>query len=130
MSDTPILGVLVAHGAMARGMVDAVVKIAGADEAAIVPLSNEGVNPQVMVDRLNELVGDQPAVIFTDLTSGSCTLAAQITCRDNGRRVVVAGVNLPMLLDFVFNRSLPLEELIPRLLEKGRAGVRSVPTFE
>lgn len=130
MSDEPVLGVLVAHGAMARGMVDAVAKIAGADEAGIVPLSNEGVNPQVMVDRLNELVGDSPAVIFTDLTSGSCTMAAQITCRDNGHRVVVAGVNLPMLLDFVFNRSLPLEELVPRLLERGRAGVRSVPTFE
>ncbi len=130
MSDGPILGVLVAHGAMAQGMVDAVVKIAGADEAAIVPLSNEGVNPQVIVDRLNELVGDHPAVIFTDLTSGSCTVAAQITCRDSGHRVVVAGVNLPMLLDFVFNRSLPLDELVPRLLDRGRAGVRSVPTFE
>ena len=130
MSDGPVLGVLVAHGAMAQGMVDAVVKIAGADEAAIVPLSNEGVNPQVMVDRLNELVGDHPAVIFTDLTSGSCTMAAQITCRDCGHRVVVSGVNLPMLLDFVFNRSLSLDELVPRLLERGRAGVRSVPTFE
>lgn len=129
MSDEPILGVLLAHGAMARGMVDAVIKIAGADEAAIVPLSNEGVNPQVMVDRLNDLVGDAPAIIFTDLTSGSCTMAAQITCRDNGHRVVVAGVNLPMLLDFVFNRSLPLDELVPRLLERGQAGVRSVPTF-
>ncbi|GMR13302.1 MAG: PTS sugar transporter subunit IIA [Gemmatimonadota bacterium] len=130
MSDEPVLGVLLAHGAMARGMVDAVIKIAGADESVLVPLSNEGVNPQVMVDRLNELVGDTPAVIFTDLTSGSCTMAAQITCRDNGRRVVVAGVNLPMLLDFVFNRSLPLDELVPRLLERGRTGVRSVPACE
>ncbi|MFV2006679.1 MAG: PTS sugar transporter subunit IIA [Longimicrobiales bacterium] len=130
MSDEPVLGVLLAHGGMARGMVDAVIKIAGVDEAAIVPLSNEGVNPQVMVDRLNELVGDKPAVIFTDLTSGSCTMAAECTCRDNGHRVVVAGVNLPMLLDFVFNRGLPLDELVPRLLARGRTGVRSVPPCE
>ena len=130
MSDEPVVGVLLAHGAMARGMVDAVLKIAGADESAIVPLSNEGVSPQVLVDRLKELVGDRPAVIFTDLTSGSCTMTAQITCRGNGHRAVVAGVNLPMLLDFVFNRTLPLDQLIPRLLERGRTGVRSVPAFE
>ncbi len=40
---------------------------------------------------------------------------------------VVFGVNLPILLDFVFHRDLPLEELVPRLLEKGRESVQSVP---
>jgi len=130
MSDGSIQGVLLTHGAMAQGMVDAVMKIAGAEESSLVPLSNDGVSPQVLIDRLSELVGDRPAVIFTDLTSGSCAMTAQLTCRDNGQRAVVAGVNLPMLLDFVFHRDLPLAELVPRLLERGRAGVRSIPAFE
>jgi hypothetical protein len=30
-----------------------------------------------------------------------------------------------MLLDFVFNRDLPMAELIPRLLDKGREGMTS-----
>lgn len=130
MSEGPVQGVLVAHGGMAQGMVDAVLKIAGSEEDALVPMSNEGTTPQGLAQRLNELVGDRPAIIFTDLTSGSCAMSAQITCRDNGRRAVISGVNLPMLLDFVFNRELPISELVPRLLQRGRAGVRSVPAFE
>ncbi len=130
MSDEPIQGVLLAHGAMAQGMVDAVQKITGSDEDALLPVSNEGASPQVLAERLDELVGDRPTVIFTDLTSGSCAMTAQITCRDYGHRAVISGVNLPMLLDFVFNRTMPLSELVPRLLERGRTGVRSVPTFE
>jgi mannose/fructose-specific phosphotransferase system component IIA len=36
---------------------------------------------------------------------------------------VVAGVNLPMLLEFVFHDDLPLEELVQRVQEKGRASI-------
>ncbi len=50
-------------------------------------------------------------------------MAALSCCRDSLRRVVVCGVNLPMLLDFVFNRDAPLEELAVRLVEKGRAAI-------
>jgi mannose/fructose-specific phosphotransferase system component IIA len=36
----------------------------------------------------------------------------------------VCGVNLPILLDFVFNRHLPLDELVPRLVEKGKGSIK------
>ena len=131
MSEDPqVRGVLLSHGKMAEGMVDAVSKIAGLEEGALVALSNEGCDPQGLAEQVNELVGDAPAVVFTDLRTGSCALTAQLTCRDNGRRAVIFGVNLPMLLDFVFHRNLPLDELVPRLLEKGRASVESVPAHE
>ena len=128
--DLQVRGVLLSHGKMAEGMVDAVSKIAGLQEGALVALSNEGCDPQGLAEQVDELVGDAPAVVFTDLCTGSCALTAQLTCRDNGRRAIVFGMNLPMLLDFVFHRNLPLDELIPRLLEKGRDSVKSVPAHQ
>jgi mannose/fructose-specific phosphotransferase system component IIA len=38
---------------------------------------------------------------------------------------MVFGMNLPMLLEFVFHRELSLSELVPRLLTKGREGVKT-----
>ena len=120
-----VRGVLLSHGKLAEGMVDAVQRIAGLDEDVLVAMSNEGLSPQGMAEQVDELVGTESVVIFTDLGSGSCALTAQLTCRNNGRRVVVFGMNLPMLLEFVFHRELPLSELVPRLLEKGKQSVRT-----
>ena len=125
----PVLGVLLAHGTMARGMVDAARKISGVGEDALMPLSNEGKSPGLLEEELNALLSNRPALIFTDLSGGSCALAAQVCCRREGGRVVVFGVNLPILLDFLFHRHLPLEELVPRLLAKGRESLRSVPEY-
>lgn len=123
----PVRGVVFTHGRMAEGMVDAVRTISGAAEDVLVPLSNTGLGPDGLQAALNDLVGAAPAVIFTDLQSGSCAMAARLSCRDAGRRAVVCGANLPMLLDFVFNRELPLDELVARLVEKGRKSIQALP---
>ena len=127
MSDVEVIrGVLLSHGKLAEGMVDAVQRITGLKEDILVPMSNEGQNPQGLADQVDALVGGEPVVVFTDLGTGSCALTAQLTCRNNGRRAVVFGMNLPMLLEFVFHRELPLSQLVPRLLAKGKEGVRTV----
>jgi mannose/fructose-specific phosphotransferase system component IIA len=110
---------------MAAGMLDATRKIAGAPADALVAVSNEGVGPDDLVRAVSDLAGDAPAVIFTDLQTGSCALAARFVCRNPAGRRVVFGVNLPMLLDFVFHRHLPLDELVDRLIERGRSAIRS-----
>ncbi|MDX1494214.1 MAG: hypothetical protein R3253_09155, partial [Longimicrobiales bacterium] len=94
-----VRGVVVAHGPMARAMVDAVRKIAGDQADALIPLSNDEKGPQALKEELDRVLGEGPVVVFTDLQSGSCGMAALSSCRDGGRRVVVCGVNLPMLLD-------------------------------
>lgn len=120
-----VRGVLLSHGKLAEGMLDAVRKITDLDEGALMAMSNEGQNPQGLADQVDALVGNEPVVVFTDLGSGSCALTAQLTCRGNGRRAVVFGMNLPMLLEFVFHRELPLSQLVPRLLKKGKEGVKT-----
>jgi len=112
---------------MAQGMVDATRKISGAGEGILIPLSNEGKSPQTLQEELDLILGDGPAIIFTDLPSGSCAIAAQMCCRLREDQAVISGVNLPVLLDFVFNRQLPVAELVPRLLSKGIGSVRSIP---
>lgn len=122
-----VQGVVVAHGEMADGLVDAVRRISGAGDDALLPLTNTGKSPESLQSEIYQLLGRGPVIIFTDLPSGSCALAAQLCCQEGGEEVVIFGVNLPMLLDFVFHRHLPLTELVPRLLEKGRGSVQCTP---
>lgn len=122
-SETPVQGVVIAHGAMARGMVDAVRRIAGDGADSLLPLSNEGKSPVQLKEELDALAGEGPVFVFVDLQAGSCGMAALSSCRDRASRRVICGVNLPMLLDFVFHRSLPMDELVVRLLDKGRGSI-------
>ncbi|MGD8321121.1 MAG: PTS fructose transporter subunit IIA [Gemmatimonadota bacterium] len=120
-------GIVVAHGTMAEGLVDAVRRIAGGAADALTPVSNEGRTPQELRDILERLAGKEPVVIFVDLVSGSCSMAALVSLRESTDRAVVCGVNLPVLLDFVFHRDLPLDELVPRIVGKGKDGIRQLP---
>jgi mannose/fructose-specific phosphotransferase system component IIA len=108
---------------MARGLVDAVRHIAGDAADGLSPLSNDGKGPAQLKEELEAAAGAGPAVIFVDLQRGSCGMAALSSCRDQARRVVLSGVNLPMLLDFVFHDELPLDDLVERLIEKGRTAI-------
>lgn len=127
---TLVRGILVAHGSMAEGLVDALRRISGTDEEAVRTLSNEARGPEELAALVDEIAGEAPAVVFTDLHSGSCTMAARLACRGTGRRAVVCGANLPMLLDFVFHRALPLDELVDRLVSTGRGAIVHFPGDE
>ena len=127
MSDGPARGIVVAHGSMAHGLVDAVRRIAGGGADALTPVSNEGMSPPDLKMKLEEIAGEDRVVVFADLLSGSCGMAAMVSARDRSSRAVVCGVNLPVLLDFVFHRDMPLDELVPRLVDKGRDGIRRLP---
>ena len=125
--DKGVRGIVVAHGNMADGLIDAVRRIAGGAADSLLPISNEGRSPQQLRSALQDLAEEGPVVVFADMLSGSCGMAAFASCRDTEQGAVVCGVNLPVLLDFVFHRDLPMEELVPRLVEKGRDGIRALP---
>jgi mannose/fructose-specific phosphotransferase system component IIA len=127
MSDTGShLGVVIAHGSMAAGLVDAVRSIAGSRADSLVPISNEGKSPEDLNEAIEAAVGSASAIVFVDLQAGSCCMAAMASCRACSDRVVITGVNLPMLLDFAFSRELPFEELVTRLVDRAREGIRPV----
>jgi mannose/fructose-specific phosphotransferase system component IIA len=126
--DEGIRGIILAHGSMAQGMASAIHQIAGVGEEALVALSNEGKGPDQILAELDEASGTRRTIIFTDLFTGSCALSARKACLHTETRRVVFGANLPMLLDFVFHRTDSLDELVPRLVAKGRDAVQALPT--
>src|SRR5688572_28412212 len=98
MSEGAARGIVVGHGAMAAGLVDAVKRIAGVTEDVLVAVSNEGKGPDALKPELTRIASQGRVVVFTDMHAGSCAVAARVACRAEGERAVVCGVNLPMLL--------------------------------
>jgi mannose/fructose-specific phosphotransferase system component IIA len=125
MSETPLRGVVVGHGALAHGLISAVRRIAGTEEHVLVGLSNEGLGPDGIRDRVDEILEGGPGVVFADLREGSCGLAARRCCKGRADRLLITGVNLPMLLDFVMQRHRPIPELAERLVQRGQTAVAS-----
>jgi mannose/fructose-specific phosphotransferase system component IIA len=122
-----VRGVVLAHASLADGLVASVRAISGAEEEALRPLTNEGCSPEALQARLAEALGGEgPAIVFTDLGSGSCAFVSRRIALERPATAIVTGVNLPLLLDFVFHRELPLPELVERLVEKGRGGITGV----
>jgi mannose/fructose-specific phosphotransferase system component IIA len=130
MNENPVRGVIIAHSSLASGLAAAVGQICGVGEEALLTISNEGRGPEGLLEELRQAVGDAPVVIFTDLGSGSCALAARKVALERPATGVVSGVNLPILLDFVFHRYLPIQVLVERLVEKGRGGISGACTEE
>lgn len=122
----PVKGVIIAHSTFATGLAAAARQIAGVDEEDLTALSNEGQGPQGIADAVQRALGEGPAIIFTDLGSGSCAFAARKIAGDRPETGIVCGVNLPLLIDFAFHRDMPIAELVDRLVDKGRGGITGV----
>jgi mannose PTS system EIIA component len=116
-------GVVVCHGRLAGALVDAAEQISGVT-GALLPVSNTGCDRGTLEERVEAAVGDGPAVVFVDLASGSCLFAVLNRLRANARARVVTGVNLAMLVDFVFHRSLPLDEAAAKAAIAGGKAIR------
>ena len=119
----PLHGVIVCHGALARALVDATAQISGMSDA-LVPVSNSGCDRGDLEARVEAAVGAEPTVVFVDMASGSCLFAVLRRLRERPNVRVVTGVNLAMLLDFVFHRELSPDEAAKRAVEIGEKAIK------
>ena len=95
--------IVIGHGDFAAGLVSAVNQICGM-AGKLVGLSMMGLTPEDIETRIRaELSRTGAHVIFTDLPAGSATIAARRIVREEPAIMLVSGVNLATLLDFVFN---------------------------
>ena len=121
-SDKP-RAIVIGHGDFAAGLVSAVEQICGM-AGKLVGLSMMGLTPEDIESAIRtELTRTGARVIFTDLPAGSATLAARRIVKGDSSVVLVSGVNLATLLDFVFNAAASPSEAARSAAERGKASL-------
>jgi mannose/fructose-specific phosphotransferase system component IIA len=120
---SPLRGIIVTHAAVGEALVAAVANITGVTDA-LVPVSNDGCDRDALFAALARTVGQGPAVLFIDLPGGSCLTGAATYAHGRPDLAVVTGVNLAMLLDFVFHRDLAPAEAARRAAAAGSKAIR------
>ncbi len=123
---------IVTHGKFGREILKTAESILG-PQKGIGSLSNDGLGlPELKEKIAREIrrqVASQGTILFVDFLGGSCSNACR-SIQANGTRIrVIAGVNLPMLLDFFMYRDkYSLEALAALLLEAGKRNIVEVRT--
>jgi mannose/fructose-specific phosphotransferase system component IIA len=116
-------GVVVCHGGLAKALVEAAESISGVT-GVLLPVSNSGCDRDALEKRVAETVDRQPSVVFVDLASGSCLFAVLKRMSALPGVKVVTGVNLAMLVDFVFHVTLTPAAAAERAIAAGTKAIR------
>lgn len=122
MSDR-LQGIVVAHGKVASALIEAAEQITGT-RGALTPVSNTGCDRGALEARVEAAVAGRRSVVFVDLAAGSCLMAVLRNLRDNPDVRVVTGVNLAMLVDFLYHLELAPEEAAARSETSGLRAIR------
>ncbi len=118
--------IVAGHGDFATGLISAVEQISGRG-GLLLPVAVKQLGVEDIEALLRrEMLAAGVRVIFTDLQAGSCTMASRKVLRGMDDAVLVAGVNLPTLLDFVFADNVPPVEAARHAAERGKASITAV----
>jgi len=122
-TSTAARAIVAGHGDFAAGLVSAVEQITGRGSqlipVSVAKLSVEDIEA-LLRSRMHEA---NVRVIFTDLQAGSCTMASRRILRGMDDAVLIAGTNLPTLLDFVFADTRTPPDAARHAAERGRAAI-------
>ena len=122
----PVRAIIAGHGDFAAGMISAVQQITGRGDA-LRGVSSAQLTGSDLIELLRRTVDETGVrVVFTDLQAGSCSMASRRLLRDRPGVLLIAGANLPMLLDFVMADSLPAQEAARHAVERGRAAIAAL----
>jgi mannose/fructose-specific phosphotransferase system component IIA len=116
-------GVVVAHGRLAEGLLSALTRVAGEQEN-LWAFSNEGRGGDELeadIARiLDERAAGREAYLLSDMDGGSCGQACRRLLAKGSVRAVFYGVNLPLLVEFVFLQDEPFQRFVAATVEKSR----------
>jgi len=120
----PLQGVVVAHGTLAAAMIEAAEQVSGV-RGVLRAVSNTDCDRGGLEERIVAAVGAVPTVVFVDMMGGSCMMAAMRRLRERSDVRVVTGVNLAMLLDFLFHRDGAVDAVAERAVAAGGDAIRA-----
>ena len=116
-------GVVVAHGRLGEGLLSALSRVAG-EQDSLWALSNEGLGGAELETEiaaiLEERSAGREAYLLSDMEGGSCGQACRRLLARGTVKAVLYGVNLPLLVEFVFLQDQPFEQFVTAAVEKGR----------
>jgi mannose/fructose-specific phosphotransferase system component IIA len=124
VSRVPALVVM--HADLAAALLRAAATVYGPVEDVAV-LSNEGLSRDQLEAEIARRVEGWPhgGLVLTDFWGGSCHICGAAVARGRGEVIVVTGLNLPTLLDYLHNRDAhEVDALAERLRSKGQESIR------
>lgn len=114
---------VVAHGRLADGLLSALSRVAG-EQDSLWALSNEGLSGGDLEAQiaaiLDERCAGRDAYLLSDMEAGSCGQACRRLLAKGTVKAVFYGLNLPLLVEFVFLQDEPFERFVTVAVEKGR----------
>jgi PTS system N-acetylgalactosamine-specific IIA component len=123
MSSSPPRAIVIGHGDFAVGIASAVSQITGRSDR-LIALSNRGMSGEAIEEAIATATADSGVqVIFSDLPGGSATIAARRVIRRRDSLVLVAGVSLAVLLDFVMSEETDARTAATHAAERGRTAI-------
>ena len=124
MARVPAL--LVMHADLSAALLRAAERVYGPIED-VACLSNEGLSRDALEGAISDCVSawKEGGLVLTDFWGGSCYVCGMSAARGRGEIVIVTGVNLPTLIDYLHNRdAFGVVELAERLRGKGQDSIR------
>lgn len=123
--------VIVTHGEMAAGVIQAAEMIVGKKGALLPVHLLEMDDVEGLMDRIEKAIAqvesDQGAIVLVDLPGASPFNASARIAMQREKLGIVTGVNLPMLAEILIKRDgSSLEELIDIAKNAGRNGVKDL----
>ncbi len=122
-------GIIVTHGNLGQELIATAQSIFGAADD-IVAISNQGTTPESLAALLREGIdgaaGDD-VVVMVDFFGGSCCHACLKVEQEYDNVHLVAGVNLPMVLAFLYKRDGALAvDLLVDIVKRAQSSIQVV----
>jgi mannose/fructose-specific phosphotransferase system component IIA len=124
-----VYAIITGQGDLPRALLEAARAIVP-DTEGVSTLSNLECPVGELRSRLEQAIMDLPqgdVVVFADMFGSSCANAGLEAKRSHPHIAVLSGMNLAMLVRFLYHRhKKPFAELVPFLAETGRTAVQVV----